>query len=66
MRGATALSETCCHHPPQRQAQGPECLLADEAPRVLPDPADFNQIATWLQEHGLTYDELISQMGGSP
>jgi hypothetical protein len=44
--------------PPQLQAQGPERLLADEAPRVLPDPADVTQIATWLQEHGLTYDEL--------
>jgi hypothetical protein len=40
--------------------------LAEEAPRVLPDPADINQISTWLLKNGLSYDELISQMGGSP
>jgi len=40
--------------------------LADEASRVLPDPADINQLAAWLMKHGLTRDELISRMGGSP
>jgi hypothetical protein len=40
--------------------------LAQEAPRVLPDPVDADQVATWGMQHGLTYDDLISQMGGSP
>jgi hypothetical protein len=40
--------------------------LAEEASRVLPDPADVDHVATWLMEHGLSHDDLISQMGGSP
>jgi hypothetical protein len=40
--------------------------LAQEASRVLPDPVDADKLATWGMQHGLTYDDLISQMGGSP
>ena len=40
--------------------------LAQEASRVLPDPVDAEQIRTWWMQHGLTLDDLISQMGGSP
>jgi hypothetical protein len=40
--------------------------LAEEALRDLPDPVDANQVGTWGMEHGLSRDELISQMGGSP
>jgi hypothetical protein len=40
--------------------------LAQEASRVLPDPVDAEQVATWGMQHGLTYDDMISQMGGSP
>jgi hypothetical protein len=40
--------------------------LAEEASRVLPDPADVDRISAWLMQHGLTRDDLISQMGGSP
>jgi hypothetical protein len=40
--------------------------LAQEASRVLPDPVDVEQAATWGMQHGLTYDELVSRMGGSP
>jgi hypothetical protein len=40
--------------------------LAEEAPKVLPDPVEVNQLSNWLFEHGLSYDDLISQMGGSP
>jgi 2-methylaconitate cis-trans-isomerase PrpF len=28
--------------------------------------AAADQAATWGQQHGLTYDDLVSQMGGSP
>jgi antitoxin component HigA of HigAB toxin-antitoxin module len=39
---------------------------ADEALRVLPDPVDTDQIQAFCQQHNLTLDDLISQMGGSP
>jgi hypothetical protein len=38
---------------------------ADEAERVLPDSVDFDQVAEWAQQHGITHDMLISAMGGS-
>lgn len=40
--------------------------LADLARRELPDPVDFDQLTAWGLRHGLTHDELVSQMGGSP
>jgi hypothetical protein len=40
--------------------------LADEASRVLPDPVDADQLEAWGIRHGLSLDEIISQMGGSP
>lgn len=40
--------------------------LADEALRVLPDPVDTGQLQTWAIQHGISTDELISRMGGSP
>jgi hypothetical protein len=40
--------------------------LADEAARVLPDPVDASRVAAWWTQHGLSRDDLISQMGGSP
>jgi hypothetical protein len=41
----------------------------DEAERVaasLPDPVDLDQAAEVLLSYGITKDELISRMGGSP
>jgi hypothetical protein len=40
--------------------------LAEEASRVLPDPADVDQILAFSAQHGLSHDDLISEMGGSP
>ena len=40
--------------------------LADEALRELPDPVDIERLGNWCMQHGLTRDELISQIGGSP
>jgi hypothetical protein len=40
--------------------------VADEALRDLPDPVDLDQIEAWEAEHGITHDQLISQLGGSP
>jgi len=40
--------------------------LADEASRVLPDPVDADRLAAWGMQHGLSHDDLIDRMGGSP
>ena len=40
--------------------------LAEEAQRVLPDPVDAKRAEAWLMERGVSRDDLISQMGGSP
>ncbi len=40
--------------------------VADEAARLLPDPVDLDRVAGFLAPYGITKDELISQMGGSP
>ena len=40
--------------------------LAGEVRRVLPDPVEYNQAARYLAHYGITKDELISRMGGSP
>jgi hypothetical protein len=40
--------------------------LADEALRDLPDPVDLDELQAWCLRHGLTRDDLISRMGGSP
>ena len=40
--------------------------LADEASRDLPDPVDLDELREWNSRHGLTRDEMISRMGGSP
>ena len=40
--------------------------LAEEASRELPDPVDVHRVSAWLTQHGLSYDDLVSQMGGSP
>ena len=40
--------------------------LADEALRELPDPVDEDQLDAWCTRHGISMDDLISRMGGSP
>ena len=40
--------------------------LADEALRVLPDPVDLDRLQAFLQPRGVTKDDIISEMGGSP
>ena len=40
--------------------------LADEASRDLPDPVDTDQLVAWMLQHGLSRDEIVSRMGGSP
>jgi hypothetical protein len=39
---------------------------ADEAAASLPDPATWEQIQAFCREHGLSTDQLVSRMGGSP
>ena len=40
--------------------------LADEVSRDLPDPVDIDRLVAWMLEHGLSYDEMVSRLGGSP
>jgi len=40
--------------------------LAEEALRDLPDPVDIDQVGIWGMQHGITRDDVISRMGGSP
>lgn len=39
---------------------------ADEALRVLPDEIDLKQLLEFGDQRGISSDELISRMGGSP
>ena len=39
---------------------------AEETMRVLPDPVDRDFAAEVLQSYGVSRDELIDRMGGSP
>ena len=40
--------------------------VADEAIRVLPDPVDLDYAVDWCARRGVTHDDLVSLMGGSP
>jgi hypothetical protein len=46
------------------QAGLPE--VAEEAERSLPDEVDLERAAEFGARYGITRDELISRMGGSP
>jgi hypothetical protein len=39
---------------------------AEEVERSLPDPVEFERAAQFGMRYGITRDELISRMGGSP
>lgn len=39
---------------------------ADEALQELPDPVDYEQVKQFGEQHGISRDELIDRMGGSP
>lgn len=47
-----------------RRAGYPE--VADEADRTLPESVDFDHVLRFCQEQGISRDEVISRMGGSP
>jgi hypothetical protein len=40
--------------------------LADEALRVMPDEFDREQLQEFGDRYGVSRDELVSRMGGSP
>jgi hypothetical protein len=40
--------------------------VADEAERDLPDPVELRQVREFGERHGISSDELINRMGGSP
>ena len=39
---------------------------ADDASRVLPDPVEPDELEAFGIRHGISRDEVISWMGGSP
>jgi hypothetical protein len=47
-----------------RRAGLPE--LAKEAQEALPDPVECTRVENFLARFGITKDELISRVGGSP
>jgi hypothetical protein len=40
--------------------------VADEAEKELPVALDIEQALNWCAQHGVTHDEVISELGGSP
>jgi hypothetical protein len=40
--------------------------VAGEALRDLPDVVDLREAQDWCERHGVSRDELINLMGGSP
>jgi hypothetical protein len=40
--------------------------VAKQAERELPVELDLDDALNWAAPHGVTHDEVISQMGGSP
>ncbi|MBV9795663.1 MAG: hypothetical protein JO016_17180 [Actinobacteria bacterium] len=40
--------------------------VADIALRELPDPVDLDEVIAFGSKYGITRDDLISEMGGSP
>jgi hypothetical protein len=40
--------------------------VAAAAEQELPDPVTLEQIREFADRHGVSHDEIISQMGGSP
>jgi len=47
-----------------RRAGMPE--VADQAENELPVELELDDALNWAARHGVTTDEVISQMGGSP
>jgi hypothetical protein len=39
---------------------------AEDAARELPDPVSTEEIQKFADRHGISKDEVISRMGGSP
>jgi hypothetical protein len=39
---------------------------AEDASRKLPDPVELDEVLRLLMPYGITTDDLISEMGGSP
>jgi hypothetical protein len=40
--------------------------VAADVDQLLPDPIDYDDAASFLARYGISKDELISRMGGSP
>jgi hypothetical protein len=40
--------------------------LAQEAERELPDPVTLEEVFEFADQRGVSHDEIMSRMGGSP
>jgi hypothetical protein len=40
--------------------------VAREAERDLPDPVTMERVYEFADEHGISHDEIMGRMGGSP
>lgn len=40
--------------------------VADEAMRVLPEDVELDELKEFTDRHGISRDEIINRMGGSP
>jgi len=40
--------------------------VADEAMRVLPEEVELDELKEFTDRHGISRDEIINRMGGSP
>jgi hypothetical protein len=40
--------------------------VAEDVHRALPDPVEYDRAERFLAQYGITKDELISRLGGSP
>lgn len=40
--------------------------VADEAMRVLPEEVELDKLKEFTDRHGISRDEIINRMGGSP
>jgi|GraSoiStandDraft_43_1057313.scaffolds.fasta_scaffold31695_3 hypothetical protein len=48
-----------------RHAHYPQDVI-DEIDRQFPDPVDYDRDQSLLLRYGITFDQLIDRLGGSP
>ena len=54
------------HWPASARPACPQGRQSRKAARELPDPVSMEEIKRFGDRHGISRDEIMSQMGGSP